>query len=55
MRQPNEKRHRDRKNPGSAEFFRKLKKERNAARPKQELVTVINYETNEVKYLRVRD
>jgi hypothetical protein len=35
MRQPNEKRHRDRKNPGSAEFFRKQKKERNAARPKQ--------------------
>lgn len=30
--------HRSRKNPGSAEFFRKQRKERNASRPKQRWV-----------------
>lgn len=32
------KEHHKRKSPGSAEFFRKLRKERNEARPKQRWV-----------------
>jgi hypothetical protein len=37
----NSKDHNARKNPGSAEFFRKQRKERNAAREPQEIVTTI--------------
>jgi hypothetical protein len=33
-----QKRHHDRKNPGSAEFFKKQRSERNASRPKQRWV-----------------
>jgi hypothetical protein len=33
------KSHRDRKNPGSREFFQKLRKEQNAKRPKQVTIT----------------
>jgi hypothetical protein len=33
-----EKGHRNRKNPGSAEFYQKQRKEQNAARPKQERI-----------------
>jgi hypothetical protein len=50
--------HSARKNPGSAEFFRKQRKERNAARPKQELVTTIFHEEGKpdaVHHERVRD
>jgi hypothetical protein len=50
--------HRNRKNPGSAEFYRKQNKERNAARPKQELVTTIVHHkdgTNTVKHTYVRN
>jgi len=53
-----EKGHRNRKNPGSAEFFKKQRKERNAARPRQELVTMIVHHedgTDTVKHIRVRD
>ncbi len=54
-----EKGHRNRKNPGSAEFFRKQRKERNAARPKQDLVTTIVHgekgAPDVVKHQRVRD
>jgi hypothetical protein len=53
-----EKGHRNRKNPGSAEFFKKQRKERNTARPKQDLVTtVVHHEdgTNTVTHTRVRD
>lgn len=35
MKRKNEKDHRDRKAMGAAEFFRKQRKQRNAARPKQ--------------------
>jgi hypothetical protein len=54
-----DKGHRNRKNPGSAEFFKKLRKEQNAARPKQEIVTVIEHSVNGgksdvVRHLRVR-
>ncbi len=54
-----DKGHRNRKNPGSAEFFRKQRKEQNAARGKQELVTTIvhgeNGAPNVVKHTRGRD
>lgn len=53
-----DKGHRNRKNPGSAEFFKKQRKERNAARPKQELVTVVEHldgKPDVVKHYRVRD
>jgi hypothetical protein len=53
-----EKGHRNRKNPGSAEYFKKLRKERNVARPKQELVTTIIHgekgQPDVVKHERVR-
>lgn len=35
MKRKSEKDPRDRKNPGSAEFFKKQRREQNAARPKQ--------------------
>ena len=38
MKRKNEKDHRARRNMGSAEFFRKQRKEHNAARPKQRWV-----------------
>jgi hypothetical protein len=50
--------HDARKNMGSAEFFRKQRKERNAARGPQELVTTIVHNadgTDVVKHTRVRD
>lgn len=50
--------HRHRKNMGSAEFFRKQRKECNAARGPQDLVTTIVHKengTDEVKHTRVRD
>jgi hypothetical protein len=54
-----EKGHRNRKNPGSAEFYQKQRKEQNAARPKQELVTTIVHGENGapdvVKHTRVRE
>jgi hypothetical protein len=54
-----DKGHRNRKNPGSAEYFKKLRRECNQSRPKQELVTTIihgeNGQPNVVKHERVRD
>lgn len=54
-----DKGHRNRKNPASAEFFRQQRKDRNAARPKQELSTIIiagkKDESDVVKHYRVRD
>lgn len=57
-RKKNVKDHDARKNRGSAEFFAKQRKDRNAARPKQELVTHIEHHadgTHTVKYYHVRD
>jgi len=52
-----DKGHRNRKDPASAEFFRKQRKERNAARPKQDLLTLVVHDVHgeKVKYFRVRD
>lgn len=41
MRQPNEKSHRNRKNPRSAEIYREQNREQNAARPKQERIETV--------------
>lgn len=57
-RKKNVKDHHARRNMGSAEFYRKQRKERNSARPKQELVTEITHNedgTHVVKHYRVRD
>ena len=50
--------HRARRNRGSAEFYRKQRRERNEARGPQDLVTTITHNedgTSEVKHMRVRD
>jgi len=57
-RKKNVKDHFARRNAGSAEFFRKQRKERNALRGPQELITAIIHNadgTDTVKYQRVRD
>ena len=58
MLKKNTRDHHAKKSPGSKEVFDKQRKERNAARPKQELVTsMIHHEdgTTTVKYERIRD
>jgi len=53
-----DKGHRNRKNSASAEFFRNQRKEQNAARPKQELITRVTHDEKGeavVTHLRVRD
>jgi hypothetical protein len=53
------KRSSDRKNPASAEFFAKRRKEQNAKRPKQSIETIILHggpgEPDEVYHMRARD
>ena len=47
-----ERGHRNRKNPGSAEFFQKQRKARNAERPKQERIET-TLEVGETKIVKV--
>lgn len=57
MKIRSDKGHRNRKNPASAEFFRKQRKERNAERPKQDIITTVEHEEGKlpvVVYTRVR-
>ncbi len=53
-----DKGHRNRKDPASAEFFRKRRKEQNAERPKQDIITTVEHLEGAVPvvtYTRVRD